>query len=98
MVTEGHPRAELFALVAEQLVFLGAAAALGGRRMLLFGLPLVIPGVLTLAAGPIGVPLSLEWPIVIGSLAAAGLSGVIAGWFPARRAASLDIVNALRHE
>jgi putative ABC transport system permease protein len=55
-------------------------------------------GALALAAGPIGVPLSLEWPVVLGSLAAAGLSGVIAGWFPARRAAALDIVNALRHE
>ena len=49
VVTEGHPKAELVAMVAEQFVFLGAAAALGGRRMLLLGLPLVIPGVVTLA-------------------------------------------------
>jgi hypothetical protein len=66
VVTEGHPRAELFALVAEQLVFLGAAAALGGRRMLLFGLPLVIPGVLTLAAAVTAESLPTEhswlWP------------------------------------
>jgi voltage-gated potassium channel len=48
--TEGHPKAELVAMVAEQLVFLGAAAALGGRRMLAIGVPLVIPGLLTLAA------------------------------------------------
>jgi voltage-gated potassium channel len=48
VLTEGHPRAEVLAMVAEQLVFLGAAAALGGRRMLLFGGPLVIPGMLTL--------------------------------------------------
>jgi len=34
----------------EQLVFLGAAAALGGRRMLAIGIPLVIPGLLTLGA------------------------------------------------
>ena len=49
VVTEGHPKAELAAMVAEQLVFLGAAAALGGRRLLALGLPLVIPGIVTLA-------------------------------------------------
>ena len=55
-------------------------------------------GVLSLAAGALGVPLSLEWPTTIGSLAAAGLSGVLAGWYPARRAAALDVINALRQE
>ena len=59
---------------------------------------LMAAAVLGIAAGPIGVPLSLEWPVIAGSLAAAGLSGVVAGWFPARRAAALDIVNALRQE
>jgi voltage-gated potassium channel len=48
--TEGYPKAELVAMVAEQLVFLGAAAALGGRRMLAIGVPLVIPGLITLVA------------------------------------------------
>jgi voltage-gated potassium channel len=48
VITEGHPRAELFALVAEQFVFVGAAVALGGRRMLMFGLPLLLPGIATL--------------------------------------------------
>jgi len=48
VLTEGHPRAELVAMVAEQLVFIGAAAALGGRRMLLVGLPLTIPALATL--------------------------------------------------
>ena len=55
-------------------------------------------GVLSLAAGPLGVPLSLEWPTTIGSLAAAGLSGILAGWYPARRATALDVVTALRQE
>ena len=50
VVTEGHPKAELVAMVAEQIVFLGAVAALGGRRMLALGVPLVIPGIITLAA------------------------------------------------
>lgn len=58
----------------------------------------IASGVVAIAAGPIGVPLALRWPVIAGSLAAAGLSGVVAGWFPARRAARLDIVNALRQE
>jgi putative ABC transport system permease protein len=53
---------------------------------------------LTVASGPLGVDLALEWPVTIGSLGAAGLSGVVSGWYPARRAAALDIVNALRQE
>jgi hypothetical protein len=48
VVTEGHPKAELVAMVAEQLLFLGAVAALGGRRMLVIGAPLVVPGIVTL--------------------------------------------------
>ena len=55
-------------------------------------------GVLSLASGAVGIPLSLEWPTTIGSLAAAGLSGIVAGWYPARRAAALDVINALRQE
>jgi voltage-gated potassium channel len=49
VLTEGYPRAELMGLVAEQCVFVGAAVALGGRRMLILGLPLMIPGLTTLA-------------------------------------------------
>ena len=50
VLTEGLPQAELVAMVAEQVVFVGAAAALGGRRTLFFCLPLLIPGVATLTA------------------------------------------------
>jgi voltage-gated potassium channel len=48
VITEGHPQAEVFVMVAEQLVFLGATIALGGRRMLLAGLPMLVPGLATL--------------------------------------------------
>jgi putative ABC transport system permease protein len=58
----------------------------------------VAAGVLSLAAGAVGVPLALEWPTAIGSLVAAGLSGVLAGWYPARRATALDVITALRQE
>jgi putative ABC transport system permease protein len=55
-------------------------------------------GMLSLAEGVLAVPLSLEWPTTLGSLAAAGLSGLVAGWYPARRAVALDVITALRHE
>ena len=55
-------------------------------------------GVLALASGVLGIPLSLEWPTTMGSLAAAGLSGILAGWYPARHAAAVDVIDALRHE
>jgi putative ABC transport system permease protein len=53
---------------------------------------------LSVASSPLGVDLSLRWPVTLGSLAAAGLSGALSGWYPARRAASLDIVDALKQE
>lgn len=55
-------------------------------------------GVLSVASGVLGMALLLEWPTAIGSLAAAGLSGIVAGWYPARRAAGLDVVDAMRRE
>jgi putative ABC transport system permease protein len=54
--------------------------------------------VLTAATRAVGVPLALEWPTTIGSLIAAAVSGMAAGWYPARRAVTLDVIAALRQE
>ena len=54
--------------------------------------------VLSAASRPAGIPLALEWPTIVGSFVAAGLSGIVAGWYPARRASSVDVVTALRQE
>jgi ABC-type antimicrobial peptide transport system permease subunit len=43
-------------------------------------------------------PLVLEWPTLAASFAAAAAAGAAAGWYPARRAASLDVITALRQE
>ena len=43
-------------------------------------------------------PVQMTWPFVLFSLALAVLIGVIAGTMPARRAAALDPVEALRAE
>ncbi|MGE3178806.1 MAG: ABC transporter permease, partial [Vicinamibacterales bacterium] len=45
-----------------------------------------------------GLALDLSWTTAIASLAAAAAAGAAAGWYPARRAASIDVVNALRAE
>ena len=54
--------------------------------------------VLWLASRATGTSLPLEWPTALASLAAAAASGIVAGWYPARRAASLDVINALRQD
>ena len=80
-------------MLIETLAESSVIALVGGAVGLL-----AAAGLLSLASGALGVPLSLAWPTMAGSLAAAGVSGVLAGWYPARRAAALDVINALRQE
>lgn len=80
-------------IIAETLAEASLIALVGG------GIGLVIAaGLLGLASGPIGVPLGLNWSTGLGSLAAAGLSGITAGWYPARRAVAMDVNTALRSD
>lgn len=55
-------------------------------------------GVLALASRLFALSLDLQASTALGSLAAAGLSGAFAGWYPARRAVSIDVITALRAE
>jgi putative ABC transport system permease protein len=68
--------------------------AIGGGLAGLIAAFLLLAG----AGGSAGIPLELEWTTAIGSLVAAGLSGIAAGWYPARRAATINVINALRQE
>jgi putative ABC transport system permease protein len=54
--------------------------------------------VLSAASGAFGSNLSLQPVTMAFSLGAAAASGIAAGWYPARRAASIDVVAALRAE
>jgi putative ABC transport system permease protein len=54
--------------------------------------------VLSAASGALGSNLSLQPVTMAFSLGAAAASGIAAGWYPARRAASIDVVAALRAE
>ena len=53
---------------------------------------------LAAAAGTLGVPLPLQPSTIAWSLGAAGLSGIVAGWYPARLASRVDVIAALRVE
>jgi len=43
-------------------------------------------------------PIAVSFDVIAGAMAAAGLTGIIFGFFPARRAAGLNPIDALRSE
>ncbi len=86
----GASRAQV---VAETLAEAGLVGLLGGAVGLVSGALL-----LSIASRVAGLVLTMSAPTAIVSLLAAIASGVVAGWYPARRAAAIDIVAALRAE
>jgi putative ABC transport system permease protein len=65
----------------------------GGLIGILLGLGLAL-----LATAALEVPFIVDSPIVLIAFAFSALVGVMFGYFPARRAARLDPIEALRHE
>lgn len=80
-------------ILVETLAESSVIALAGGLAGLLAAL-----GLLSLAGRSVGIPLDLQWTTALGSLVAAGFSGIAAGWYPARRASSIDVIAALRQE
>jgi putative ABC transport system permease protein len=66
---------------------------LGGLIGIALGLGLAYTGAMFLQ-----VPFTVNTGVVIGAFCFSGLIGLIFGFFPARRAAKLDPIEALRHE
>jgi putative ABC transport system permease protein len=58
----------------------------------------VAVALVTLLAGTLDLPLGVRTSTVAAALAASGLSGLVAGWYPARRAVRLDVITAMRTE
>jgi putative ABC transport system permease protein len=65
----------------------------GGLTGILSGL-----GLAWLATRGLQVPFLLDWKIILLAFGFSALVGVVFGYFPARRAAHLDPIEALRHE
>jgi len=68
-------------------------SAMGGVIGIILGLI-----VAALAAWQMAIPYSPDITVVIGAVVFSALVGVIFGYFPARRAARLDPIEALRHQ
>ena len=100
--------------VTERTREIGLRMAVGGRRRDILLQFLVEAVALCLLGGLIGVAIGIavataiaigaSWPILISpetlilAMAAAGATGIIFGFFPARRAAHLNPIDALRSE
>jgi putative ABC transport system permease protein len=90
-------RLAIGALEAQVLLqFLTEAVVLslfGGVIGIVLGLALAMAG-----TNALEVPFTFDWTIVLIAFVFSAMVGVIFGYFPARRAARLDPIEALRHE
>ncbi|MBZ0138466.1 MAG: ABC transporter permease [Pseudorhodoplanes sp.] len=80
-------------VLAQFLVEAVVLSLFGGLAGILLGL-----GLAWLATGGLRVPFVLDTPIILIAFGFSALVGVVFGYFPARRAAHLDPIEALRHE
>jgi len=68
-------------------------ASFGGLLGILLAL-----GTALLLAGALKVPFIIDGGIIALAFLFSAAVGIVFGWFPARRAARLDPIEALRHE
>lgn len=86
----GAPRQQI---IREVLAESALVAIIGGAAGLTAATLLV-----SAVAGAVDLPIRVEWTTMVYSLAASAASGIVAGWYPARRAVRLDVIEAIRTE
>lgn len=86
----GAPRAQIMREVMAESAITSVA---GGAMGLVVAL-----GLLAVASAALDLPLGTRPSTVGWSLAASAVSGLVAGWYPARRAVRLPVVEAMRVE
>jgi putative ABC transport system permease protein len=86
----GASRQDVVLEVLAESAVIGLAGGVAGT--------LLAAGVLALAARAAGLALPVLPATVAWSVGAACTAGVLAGWYPARRAARLDVITAVRQE
>ncbi|NKB90437.1 MAG: FtsX-like permease family protein [Acidobacteria bacterium] len=85
----GASRAQIMAEVLAESLFIGVFGGAVGLGMVYVLVPV---------ARAAGLEVELQASTALTSLVAASLSGIVAGWYPARRATRIDVVDALRSE
>jgi putative ABC transport system permease protein len=86
----GARKSDIMLQFLTEAVMLGAIGGVGGLALGMVsarGLGVVLE---------VGLPVT--WPYVVLAIAVSSITGVLSGWYPAKRAASMDPVEALRQE
>ncbi|MCB9760298.1 MAG: ABC transporter permease [Alphaproteobacteria bacterium] len=79
-------------VLTQFLVEAGMLAAMGG----VVGVAVGLLGA-WIGARALGVPFVFNLPVTLGAVGFSALVGVVFGWYPARRAARMEPIDALRH-